>query len=197
MRTLEDNLYILNETLDDFETLILSKDLFWPLMGRSPSGERLPKISLGGIQLLLDQLSAQQTGMNREQKSQYQDLISQWQSHTKKWVAAAAEKAAREIKMRLSLWKAYLIDLAADRDEVSSLSQEVHHRVMLARLADFLPHASLPDEIISQLHTLESSHPLPNIGRDFIWDNELEALYSRDGFPFLYTELRVAKHQDP
>lgn len=188
MRTLEDNLYILNELLVDFETLILSKDLFWPLMGRSPSGERLPKISLGGIQLLLDQLSAQQTAMNQEQNSRYQDLIRQWQSHTKKWVAASAEKAAREIVMRLSLWKAYLDDLVADSDEVSSLSQEVHHRVMLTRLADFLPHASLPDEIISQLHTLESRHPLPNIVGDFIWEDELKTAYSRDEFPFLYTK---------
>lgn len=190
MRTLEDNLYILDEVIADFETLILSKDLFWPLMGRSPSGKRLPKISLGGIQLLLDQLCAQQTAMNTEQTAQYQDLLKLWQLNTNKWVAAAAKKATREIKMRLSLWSAYLSDLGVDRDEASSLSQEVHHRVMLSRLADFLPHASLSGEVKTQLHALEIRHSILNIAGDFIWDDELEAVYSRDEFPFLYSKPR-------
>lgn len=195
MRILEDNLYILDEVLVDFETFILSKNLFWHLMGRSPSGNRLPKISLGGIQLLLDQLTVQQTAMDQEQSSQYQDLLHLWQRNTKTWLAASAQKASREIKMRLSLWKAYLIDLEDNPDEISSLSQEVHHRVILSRLSNFLPHSSLPEEIKSQLNVLEMRHPILNIAGSFIWDHQLEKVYSRAEFPILYAKPAQAKSQ--
>ena len=195
MHSLEDNLYVLNEVLVDFETYILSRDLFWPLMGSSPSGRRLPKISLGSIQLLLDQLLVQQEAMNQEQTARYQDFLEQWQRISNKWASATAKKATREIEMRVTLWNAYLDDLRSDQDEASSFIQEVHHRVMLSRLADFLPSSSLSDEIRTQLHAIEIRHPLLTGIGDFIWDDDLRAVYSRDEFPFLYTQPPETKNQ--
>jgi len=190
MQSIDYNLSLLDIMLDDFEAYILSKVLYWPLSMDAKRDAYLPRLTLGGLYLTLDELASQQFAMNQDQETQYHKLIRKFDQVISKWQVCVEQKAQQELSSRLNLWQAYLRDLEDDPDLVEDYPRAVRIRVMIGHLIDLSGSSQEVKEktlIISSLDQRFNDFVKPN---DFLWDAPLKLVYPQEKFPYLYRSPR-------
>jgi hypothetical protein len=173
--------------LDELEPYLLSKELFWPLEQRATRGmPRYPRLTLGGLLLSIDELSAQEEEMSAKQRSALQQIHSRFSHNQVKWEVAIERKAVKELRCRLNLWRAYLMDLEERREGAENYAHEARQRVMFQRLLE--PASKHPEvELLSaSAQSLDSKLRPFFITGAFIWDERLERFYPPPVFWYLY-----------
>ena len=138
MRSVDYNLSLLECMLEEFEAYILSTVVFWPLSQKNKSRllAPLPRLTLGGLSLTLDELASQKSAMNREQEFLYLKLLRTFERFGSKWQVAIEKKAQKELNSRLNLWKAYAKDLEDEPNQIEEYSHEIRTRVMIHHLVE-------------------------------------------------------------
>jgi hypothetical protein len=182
----EYNLKLASFMLEEMEDYLLSSEVFWPLSKRPLTGPPLPRLTLGGLLLTLDELNAQEKDMSPSQVADHYKLGLQMEKVRTKWAVGLERKAAQELRNRLNLWRAYLTDIEERIDTPENYVHEVRYRVMFEYLADL---AARQPEIKSQMVEMRSLDlRLRTIFAPgaFVWDPRLEDIYPRDTFWYLY-----------
>jgi hypothetical protein len=190
VQSIEQNLSLLEMMVDEFDSFILSAQVFWPISQHGIRGASLPRMTLGGLQLLLDELAAQYPQMDSKQARQYDRLIHKVENLRGRWQSAIEKKALRELQARLNLWGAYLNDLEDQPEWIENYLREVRNRVMIHHLIDILKHSPELEAELQMVSNLD--HRLRDfvIPGKFIWEDSLQPVYPQEKFPYLYLRPR-------
>ncbi len=180
------NLKLAYLMLEEIEDYILSSEVFWPLSKRSPTGSPLPRLTLGGLLLTMDELEAQEEDMSPSQRIDHDKIRLQMESMRLKWAVGLERKAAQELRSRLNLWRAYLYDIEERVDTADNYTVEVRHRVMFERLADISIRQPETISRVDEMRSLDFRLRSIFVPGAFIWDPRLEAIYPRNPFWYLY-----------
>jgi|Deesub1362A_J573_1020465.scaffolds.fasta_scaffold05927_3 hypothetical protein len=193
MRSPESQLALARAMLEELESYLLSKELLWPLSRHAPPGEPpYPRLTLGNLLLTLDALGAMEDALPPTQAARVQELKTRLQALKGKHAAAMQAKAVQEARMRANLWKAFLQDLDERRDEPQRIGQEVHHRLMAARLREFIFDDRQWEALEGRLRAADrrlDAHFAPG---PFLLEPALRKIYPRQDFPFLYLKPKAA-----
>jgi hypothetical protein len=187
------NLLLANAMLDELEPYLLSSELFWPLEERAARGmAQFPRLTLGGLLLTIDELTAQEDEMTFGQAAALQQIRSLFAHNQVKWAVAIERKAVRELHCRLNLWRAYLMDLEEEGEGPENYAHEVRQRVKFQRL--LVPASKHPEiELLNvSMQSLDSKFRSYFVTGPFIWDEGLESVYPPTDFWYLYGAPRAA-----
>jgi hypothetical protein len=192
MHPTEYNLDLLQEVLEDIEPFLLSPELFWPITAKPPKGSPpFPNLSLGGLLLTEDELIAQKDRMNPEQAARYSRLRLKRQGVWRKWLSTIQRKAVREMAMRCNLWRSYVVELEDQEKVKYDYPQEVRHLVMFERLADTAGKQPEAQELRESIRLLDDRLMGVTQTSEFIWDEQLGAIYPKRSFWFLFRSPRT------
>lgn len=170
--------------LQELETYLLSKELFWPLSASSPPGEpAYPRLTLGG--LLLAQARSRARNLSPSQNTELAGLERHLDNLQRRWRTAWGRKAAWEFCSRLEQWKNYLNELRADPEDFgSTYGYEVQLRVMLELLT---PSMDDPDPAyLDLLAGLDAVLKVTIAPADFIWGEELVGGFPEETYWYLW-----------
>ena len=190
MQSIEHNLSLFELMLDDLEPYLLTSEVFWTLSKKMLGSIPLPRLTLGGLMLTLDELTAQMPEMNTKQKMRHERMLRRYDRTTMKWSVALEKKALRELNSRLNIWRAYIQDLEEQSELIQDYPREVRTRVMIEHLVSTIgPHLDLEAEnqAINGLDHRIKDFVVPG---KFLWVDPLQSIYPKEGFPYLYVSPR-------
>ena len=188
------NLSLANAMLDELEPYLLSSELFWPLEQRLARGmPRFPRLTLGGLLLTIDELTAQEAELTSNQAAAWLQIQSLFAHNQVRWEVGIERKAVRELNCRLNLWRAYLMDLEEKKEGPDNYAHEARQRVMFQRLLD--PASKHPEVALLNVSMLSLDSKLKAffITGSFIWDKRLESVYPPTDFWYLYGTPRPSR----
>ncbi|HEY43064.1 MAG TPA: hypothetical protein G4O11_03680 [Anaerolineae bacterium] len=186
MQPHEYNLKMASFMLEEIEDYLLSSEVFWPLSKRMPVGPPLPRLTLGGLILTLDELNAQEKDLSPSQASELYKLRLQMEKVRTKWTVGLERKATQEVRSRLNLWRAYLVDIEERVETPENYIYEVRYRVMFERLASLAIQQPEIKPQVEEMRSLDLRLRKIFVPGAFVWDPRLEDIYPRDTFWYLY-----------
>ncbi|MEN8241955.1 MAG: hypothetical protein ABFS17_08545 [Chloroflexota bacterium] len=177
----QDDLSYIRASLEELETYLLSKDLFWPVS--TPAGMRtFPKLTLGNLLLAIKKLNAY-TGPAVQRE--YSQITGDVEVIHNKWTTAWENKASREFGSRLRQWTHYLNDLQKNEETHAPYYPfEIRVRVLIALLDEFA--AADDQQALTQLDVALQAKLTRSV---FIWEPELQPEFPQDKFWFLYGKI--------
>lgn len=164
--------------LQQLETYLLSKELYWPTSVQTTD---FTQVTLGAMLLVRERLKGWKTpGLS--------ELAMQMNVVRLKWRSAWDAKASREVSARSELWKNYLVEARHLRSAESARQYpyQARLRVILSLLLDDT--RETPSDALMALDT--ELHRIFRSGA-FVWDASLEWVFPQDLFWFLYGTLNV------
>jgi hypothetical protein len=186
----ENDWVFLQAALPDLQRYILSKDLYWPLTlpARAPHGVKIPQLTIGNVLLSEARLAA--LSLESAQLAELAGYATRIEQVRKDWRANWGRKTGQEHTSRLNLWRQYLRELRTDsRANAAFYTNEVRHRailrLLLVEILDVIPQNDA--EQINQLDEMLRMIAQPG---PFVWELEVESAFPRDGFWFLYLDVR-------
>jgi len=182
----EYNLKLASFMLEEMEDYLLSSEVFWPISKQIPAGPPLPRLTLGGLILILDELNAQEKDLSPSLASDLHKLRLQMEKVRTKWTVAMERKAAQELRTRLNLWRAFLVDVEERVETPENYSHEVRYRVMFERLASLAIQQPEIKPRVEEMQSLDFRLKKIFVPGDFVWDPRFEGIYPRDPFWYLY-----------
>lgn len=114
--------------LDDY---FARNELFRQLVVRTPWGDELPKMSLGGLVERLEYLERHQDKLTPEERERLQQARAAYEEAVRYRRGQVAERLRREFKSFLQSWKWYLDELRDNPDRAADYASEVHNRLRL------------------------------------------------------------------
>ncbi len=181
------NLTLMDSMLEEMESFLLSKELFWPLALRSSPGQiPYPRLSIGVFLLTEDELIAQKTNMDSEQAAEYSRLRLKRQGIFRKWKSAIQRKSLQELGMRRNLWRALVEEIEEKKRQKFDYKQDVRNRVMFQRLQDLVDPSMVDEDLIQGMQSIDTRYISQSQRAEFVWDPELKPLYGEDDYWFLY-----------
>lgn len=190
MHPVEYNLSLVDLMLDEFGSYILSSEIFWPLSKKRIGEMVLPRLTLGGLTLAFDELTAQMPQMNPKQVRHHERTIRAFDHLSTKWRAAIEKKASQELKARINIWRAYLQDVEEQTRLIQDYPREVRTRVMISHLSDILKSTPDFDSWKETINYLDQSLDDFIVPGEFLWDDPLQDVYPKEKFPYLYKKPR-------
>jgi hypothetical protein len=187
MPSAEYDLRYLQAGIDQLETYLLAKDLYWPVNAAPPAGEPpYPQLTPGGLLLAHQRLQATaQTTAEREEKAR---LEQQFEAILSKWRTAWGKKTAADFHSRLRLWGDFLDEYrqrpAAQYDRYD---YEVTRRVQLYLLRTEV--SDLPNAEIEALNGLDKLLKAVYKPGPFAWEAKLQPAFPQNIYWFLYGGL--------
>lgn len=186
-----DALFDLAEAMvEEIEPYLLSRDLHWPLQLRRPAPGKPTRLSLGALQLTLDELESLRTGFTQAQQARLAELHTRLGRLREKHASALQRKAQAEQQSRLRLWQAYLTDLAEGTASGQDFRREVCYRLMAARLAAWAPSGSAASAMVEA--SAAQDRRLQALFRPgpFVLEEHLQGVYPGPEYWYLYGEIR-------
>lgn len=158
--------------LQQLETYILSKELYWP---SSVHTTDFTQMTLGAMLLVRERLKGWKI-------PGYPELSMQMEVVHLKWRSVWDEKVDREIHARIELWKNYLLEARhAQAEFARQYPYQVRLRAILALLLDEL-RETVPDPLMvldAELHRMLKNG-------NFVWDPALAWVFPQESFWFLH-----------
>ncbi len=183
LRFLEAGLLVLEEYL-------LSRELYWPVGVNAPAGgPPYPRLTLGNLLLSRARLGAHH--LTPDQSGELERLDRRLDEIRTRWRNAWEQKAQREYRDRLALWRDFLEDYRQNPPENDDrYAYEAGRRVLL-QLLEAEAGAIPPEEkeLLSGLDLLLKGILVPG---DFVWDDELQAAFPPGKYWYLYGRLSPA-----
>jgi hypothetical protein len=189
MHSIEYNLALLKEMMEEFEAHILSKELFWPLRKNSYNNIPFPRLSIGALLLTLDELEALLPEMDPPEEHAYREQLNSYERFSQQFRVAIENKTARELITRTNLWRGFLQDLEEDPESADEYVRQVRNRVLMKKLG-VLTSMDQAESEADTLRGLDEWMLLDALPVEFIWDKRLEPIYPIEEFPFLYLKPR-------
>lgn len=174
-------------SIDQLEDYLLSDLLYWPVGLRArPGNPAYPNLTLGNLLLFLHQAAAlSQDAENARRLAECQndlDMIrTRWSMHWQK-------KAGVEVQARVKLWRDFLQEYRKDPEgNYDRYEYEVTRRVMLEWLMVEAGSDSSPESEL--LKSMDGILKSLLVGREFIWEKELQPEFPHEVFWYLYGRL--------
>lgn len=157
------------------------------LYGRASGGffsGNMPMLTIGALLLRLGRLHALAASLNAVQRAQLAEVDTRHEAVRLEWAHHYGVKVRQELLSRLKALDAYFIEMRDEpRSAVNSYYPEALRRTISQLLADALP---ADDEIKGALRKADGGLRRWTEPSDFLWAPELEALYPREKFWWLY-----------
>lgn len=187
MPSVEYDLRYLQAGASVLENYLLSGELFWPVGSRPPANEpAFPRLTLGGLLLARQRLSGRT--LDKAQQAELTRIDQQLEVTRTRWKTAWGQKAGREFRSRLNLWRDFLEEYRQNPYGNSDrYSYEVRLRVMLHLLregVDAIPSAEI--ELLAGLDQLLHALLAPG---EFIWEAGLQDAFPHSTYWYLYGNL--------
>ena len=166
--------------LQELETYLLSKELYWLSPVQTTD---FTQVTPGAMLLVRERLKGWRTpGLT--------ELSMQMDAVRLKWRSAWDAKASREVRARGELWKDYLAEARHLRSGESARQYpyQARLRTILSLLLDDLrePPSELLTSLDAQLRRIFHAGA-------FVWDVKLEWVFPRESFWFLYGTLNTGE----
>jgi hypothetical protein len=173
------DLQFLTEALPQLQDYLLSNELYWPL------SNSLPRLTLGSLWLALARLDSLQPTEAQKLRAQVEPVYTRWRS-------AWEKKVAHEAVNRLRLWSQFLSDYASDPgQDADRYPTEVRGRVILQLLLREAP--DLPENAaLAEMDAMLKAYLIPG---EFLWTADLQAVFPKPDFWYLYGTLNPALSQ--
>lgn len=173
--------------LEELEKYLLSQEVFWPLSLHAAVDQApYPQMTLGW--LLLAYRRAKALARNPDENADIERQCQKLEEIRARWRTAWAQKARREFRNRLNLWRDFLEEYHKETEtHFDRYGYEVGRRVLLQLLlgeAEELPEADqeMLDGLDEWLRTI--IHP-----GEFTWQGELIETFPKETYWFLYGSL--------
>jgi hypothetical protein len=186
MKPIGHNLELAHLMLNEMESYLLSEQLFWPMRGRGS----LPRLTTGGLLMIMDELAAQEAVMNAAELEEWVKAGRELDRLAAAWRVAMNTKVRQEISTRLNLWQSYLRDLEERKVDPGLYPHEVRARVMIDRLVGRCLQGALDSALQDRLQALDSQLRRVFQPGEFVWDDRLMAMYPQPAYWFLYGRPR-------
>ena len=187
----EASLALADAMCEDLEPYLQSPELYWPVSARLPAEvPPAPRLSLGTLQLTLDELGAQRASLSPTQETRRLKLDSRLEAARGRHGAALQRKALAEQGSRLRLWRAYLDDLTDGGGSRQDYAGEVRNRLIASRLAVW---AASPSQATAMGEgSAGHDRALRAIFQpgEFVLDERLRSVYPSEEFWYLYGGVR-------
>ncbi len=158
--------------VQQFETYILSRELYWPSSAHTTD---FTQVTLGAMLLVRKRLKGWKI-------SGIQELSMQMDEVRFKWRSAWNAKASREVHARVELWKNHLVEARhAPAEFARQYPYQVRLRAILSLLLEELREA-VPDPLVvldTELRRILQTST-------FVWDPALAWVFPEESFWFLY-----------
>jgi len=170
----------------ELEAYLLSPTVYWPL-AQNRGLSTLPRLTLGGLQLALQRLSAVEGALAPREAVRLTRARTRIETERLRWRSGVAAKIAHEVRADLNLWRAYMDDLGESPARQADLYLgEVRHRAMLQLLAAAPEAASFPESARRELEALDARLRAMFTAGPFVWAEQLTPAFSMPEFWFLY-----------
>ena len=177
----------LEAALEDLEKYLLSKEIYWRLSVRNPSGTPpYPQFTLGWLLFFWRRWGSYEHG---DTDPVTDPLVQSISDIRMKWNSAWVRKAAAEFSPRLALWKNYINEYRKNPSEhANRYPYEVQRRVILALLAGEI--GDVPREIKPLLTGMDKMVSAVFVPGEFVWESVFEKSFPQKEFWYLYGSLK-------
>jgi hypothetical protein len=183
----------LTEGIEQFESFLLSKNLFWPISSAPPYGEpAYPRLTIGGFLLSNNRLRARDLDLSQEKI--LHSLQMKIDNFRKRWRSAWENKAHSELKSRFRQWDQYVNELQINPEEnIPYYRSEVRVRVLIELLLPEI--GSTENYYWDQLTGLDSLLKSIFTAGTFVWDEEISSGFDEDQYWYLWGFPEVVRFQ--
>ena len=168
--------------LQQLETYLLSRELYWPISAQTTD---FTQLTAGAMLLVRERLRGWRT-------PGWAELSAQMDAVRLKWRSAWETKSSREFHARSGLWKDFLAEARrASAESARQYPYQVRLRVILSLLLE-----DLRESPSDELAALDAElHRVFRAGA-FVWDASLEWVFPQESFWFLYGTLNRGDEND-
>jgi hypothetical protein len=183
----------LTEGIEQFESFLLSKNLFWPISSAPPYGEpAYPRLTIGGFLLSNNRLRARDLDLSQDKI--LHSLQMKIDNFRKRWRSAWENKAHSELKSRFRQWDQYVNELQINPEEnIPYYRSEVRVRVLIELLLPEI--GSTENYYWDQLTGLDSLLKSIFTAGTFVWDEEISSGFDEDQYWYLWGFPEVVRFQ--
>lgn len=149
----------------------------------------MPRLTVGGILLRLYRLTRLEGHLNADQQTLVQDAHINFEAECAKWAVHYEHKLQRELAARLDALDYFLRECGDDRANCAvGYPTQAEKRTMIHHLRDeAAEHEVLSQELQARLIQVDERLRRVIQESEFITDERLKAVYSRNTFWWLYS----------
>lgn len=177
--------------VEEIGPYLQSNEIHWPLSRRGPSPSRPTHLSLGALQLTLDELDSSRPGLSPDQEARWDRLRSSLDELRRGHASALQRKAQAEQQSRLRLWRSYLDDLAEGTASAQDFRQEVRHRLMAERLAAWAASDAAASAMVEASAAQDGRLRARFRPGPFTLGEDLQKVYPGPEYWYLYGEIHA------
>jgi hypothetical protein len=151
-------------------------------------GNRLPKLTVGGLLMRLHQLEYLEENLDSEQRQDLHDAHMNLDAARNEWAMHFEQKILKEIESRLGSIRWFLDDCARDPGSCyGGWRNEVEKRTIVQHLINEAKRLEiLTDDLKGEVAQVDSRLRTHFDSGDFVWDDELQDAYPQNEYWWLY-----------
>ncbi len=127
-RSLEIALLTVEKMVEELPDYLARDELFRQLVVHTPWGDKLPKMTLGGLVERLKFLEEHADMLTPEERARVEAARRAYEDFVRTHRRQVEERLRREFKSFLRSWKWYLDELRENPEKIADYRQEVHNR---------------------------------------------------------------------
>jgi hypothetical protein len=187
----EHDLELASAMVAELEDYLHSPEVFWPLGQHAPPGRpAYPRLTLGGLQLVLDRLAQAEGSLASRHLAALARLRSELERIRIAHASALQRKAQAEQQSRLRLWRNFLADLQEGSASAAEYPHAVRQRVMAARLAEWAASPSAAGAMSEAAASADRRLRAVFRPGAFQWESRLQSIYPAEEYWYLYGGVR-------
>ncbi|MFN3331543.1 MAG: hypothetical protein ACK47M_03380 [Caldilinea sp.] len=180
------DLAVVAAEVDELEEYIIKGDVYRTLRVQTPSGTQMVQMSAGDLLTRLYRLESMREQLAPEERSRAKDLALTARSTIYSLRTRFHDLLKREIKTRLDSLNWFLDDVVGDSKRARvEYPFEIRNRQRIQLMAEELAEDLTP-ELKQQIARVDDRLRLIAKPAGFLWDNQLEPLFPRERFWYLY-----------
>lgn len=173
---------ILKEILSDWESFLLTNEIYWQLILSNKKflpSERRIRISAG--RLLISSFI-----LHNLNYLDNDSVLNQFLALKNKWLANWQKKVSEELPVRIRQWNQFIHDLRSDSEfSQPQMNNQLQIRLMIGLLIDEIDELGR-EKFYQQITILDQKYKYATLEDGFIWDSELSKMFPPDKYWYLY-----------
>ncbi len=184
--TPEVDLAVLAAEIEELDDYIIKGDIYRTVRVQTPAGVQTVQMSGGDLLSRLYRLEGERERLSAEQRSRSKDLALVARSTIYSLRTRFHDLLKREIKTRLDSLNWFLDDVMGDPKRANvEYPYEIRNRQRIQLMTDELGQEITP-ELKSQISRIDDRIRLIVKPAGFVWDSQLEPIFPRDRFWYMY-----------
>jgi hypothetical protein len=184
--TPEVDLTVLAAEVEELEEYIIKGEIYRTVRVQTPSGAQMVQMSAGDLLSRLYRLEGERDRLTVAQRSRAKDLALSARSTMYGLRTRFHDLLKREIKTRLDSFNWFLDDVMGDPKRARvDYPYEIRNRQRVQLMVEELGEELTP-ELKSQISRIDDRIRLIVKPAGFVWDSQLEPIFPRDRFWYMY-----------